>query len=112
MSKKRSKEKLKNIAYLVTRNNTKQEIVNVVFPNGLTVGLDDAGFANGLKVNGNTTVVDLMVNNDTFRGVVSGVIHGARTVRINPTGEDTYEIVLEIDHSTISQLMQSATQSS
>ncbi|MEC6998866.1 MAG: hypothetical protein VXW88_05740, partial [Pseudomonadota bacterium] len=23
----------------------------------------------GLKVNGNTTVVDLMVNNDTFRGV-------------------------------------------
>ena len=66
----------------------------------------------GLKVNGNTTVVDLMVNNDTFRGVVSGVIRGARTVRINPTGEDTYEIVLEIDRSTISQLMQSATQSS
>ena len=66
----------------------------------------------GLKVNGNTTVVDLMVNNDTFRGVVSGVIRGARTVRINPTGEDTYEIVLEIDRSTISQLMQSATRSS
>ena len=59
-----------------------------------------------------TTVVDLMVNNDTFRGVVSGVIRGARTVRINPTGEDTYEIVLEIDRSTISQLMQSATRSS
>ena len=38
----------------------------------------------GLKVNGNTTVVDLMVNNDTFRGVVSGVIQGARTVRIIP----------------------------
>ena len=53
-----------------------------------------------------------MVNNDTFRGVVSGVIRGARTVRINPTGEDTYEIVLEIDRSTISQLMQSATRSS
>jgi hypothetical protein len=66
----------------------------------------------GLKVNGNTTVVDLMVNNDTFRGVVSGVIRGARTVRINPTGEDTYEIVLEIDRSTISQLMQSASRPS
>ena len=66
----------------------------------------------GLKVNGTTTVVDLMVNNDTFRGVVSGVIRGARTVRINPTGEDTYEIVMEIDRTTISQLMLTATQES
>ncbi len=62
----------------------------------------------GLKVDGNTTVVDLMVQNDTFRGVVTGVIRGARTVRINPTGEDTYEIVLELDRSMISDLMQSA----
>ena len=38
-----------------------------------------------------------MVQNDTFRGIVSGVIRGARTVRINPTGSDTYETVLEID---------------
>ena len=53
-----------------------------------------------------------MVNNDTFRGVVSGVIRGARTVRINPTGEDTYEIVMEIDRTTISQLMLTATQES
>ena len=37
-----------------------------------------------------TTVIDLMVQNDTFRGVVSGTIRGARTVRINPTGSDTY----------------------
>ena len=51
----------------------------------------------GLKVDSNTTVIDLMVQNDTFRGVVSGVIRGARTVRINPTGSDTYETVLEID---------------
>lgn len=62
----------------------------------------------GLKVDGNTTVVDLMVQNDTFRGVVTGVIRGARTVRINPTGEDTYEIVLELDRSMISDLMRSA----
>ena len=31
----------------------------------------------GLKVDSNTTVIDLMVQNDTFRGVVSGVIRGA-----------------------------------
>jgi len=61
----------------------------------------------GLKVDGNTTVIDLMVQNDTFRGVVTGVIRGARTVRINPTGEDTYEIVLELDKSMIAGLMKS-----
>ena len=59
----------------------------------------------GLQVDGNTTVVDLMVQNDTFRGVVTGIIRGARTVRINPTGSDTYEIVLEIDRDVIARLI-------
>jgi hypothetical protein len=49
-----------------------------------------------------------MVQNDTFRGVVSGTIRGARTVRINPTGSDTYEIVLEIDRDMIAHLMGTA----
>ena len=62
----------------------------------------------GLKVDSSTTVIDLMVQNDTFRGQVSGTIRGARTVRINPTGSDTYEIVLEIDRELVSQLMLSA----
>ena len=62
----------------------------------------------GLKVDSSTTVIDLMVQNDTFRGVVSGTIRGARTVRINPTGSDTYEIVLEIDREMISHLMSTA----
>ena len=30
----------------------------------------------GLQVDLNTTVIDLMVQNDTFRGVVSGTIRG------------------------------------
>ena len=62
----------------------------------------------GLKVDSSTTVIDLMVQNVTFRGVVSGTIRGARTVRINPTGSDTYEIVLEIDREMISHLMSTA----
>ena len=62
----------------------------------------------GLKVDSNTTVIDLMVQNDTFRGVVSGVIRGARTVRINPTGQDTYETVLEIDQDMVAYLFRSA----
>ena len=62
----------------------------------------------GLNVEGKTTVIDLMVQNDTFRGVVSGTIRGARTVRINPTGADTYEVVLEIDRETLSYLLKKA----
>ena len=61
----------------------------------------------GLQVDSSTTVIDLMVQNDTFRGVVSGTIRGARTVRINPTGADTYEIVLEIDREMINYLINS-----
>ena len=64
----------------------------------------------GLKVEGNTTVIDLMVQNDTFRGVVTGTIRGARTVRINPTGADTYEIVLEIDREMMTYLLSVARQ--
>ena len=62
----------------------------------------------GLKVEGNTPVIDLMVQNDTFRGIVSGTIRGARTVRINPTGSDTYEVLLEIDKDTLSYLLRQA----
>ena len=62
----------------------------------------------GLQVDSSTTVIDLMVQNDTFRGFVSGTIRGARTVRINPTGSDTYEIVLEIDREMINYLITTA----
>ncbi len=69
---------------------------------------DLAEQSHGLQVDSSTTVIDLMVQNDTFRGVVSGTIRGARTVRINPTGSDTYEIVLEIDREMIGHLISTA----
>ncbi len=62
----------------------------------------------GVQVDSNTTVIDLMVQNDTFRAVVKGVIRGAKTVRINPTGKDTYETVLEIDRDMMVALLRSA----
>ena len=65
----------------------------------------------GLKVDSNTTVIDLMVQNDTFRAVVKGVIRGAKTVRINPTGNDTYETVLEIDRDMMMALLRNARRS-
>ena len=62
----------------------------------------------GLKVDSRTTVIDLVTQNDTFRTMVQGTIRGAKTVRINPTGEDTYETVLEIDREIMLLLLREA----
>ena len=62
----------------------------------------------GIQLDSNTTVIDLMVQNDTFRAVVKGLIRGAKTVRINPTGEDTYETVLEIDRDMMVMTLRNA----
>jgi len=62
----------------------------------------------GIQLDSNTTVIDLMVQNDTFRAVVKGLIRGAKTVRINPTGEDTYETVLEIDRDMMVMMLRNA----
>jgi len=72
---------------------------------------DMAEQIHGLQVDSSTTIIDLMVQNDTFRGVVSGTIRGARTVRINPSGSETYEVVLEIDREMIGYLLKTARQS-
>ena len=71
---------------------------------------DMAEQIHGLQVDSSTTVIDLMFQNDTFRGVVSGTIRGARTVRINPTGSETYEVVLEIDREMVGYLLKTARQ--
>ena len=62
----------------------------------------------GLKVDSRTTVIDLVTQNDTFRTMVQGTIRGAKTVRINPTGDDTYETVLEVDREIMLLLLREA----
>jgi hypothetical protein len=62
----------------------------------------------GLKVDSNTTVIDLMVQNDTFRGIVSGVIRLILTVLAPLITPDTYETVLEIDQDMVAYLFRQA----
>ncbi|AGI68526.1 putative DUF400 family protein [Octadecabacter antarcticus 307] len=64
----------------------------------------------GLSLGGQTTVVDAILQNDTTRASVQGTIRGARTLRINPVGSDTYEVVLELDRDMIGHILQSARQ--
>ena len=62
----------------------------------------------GLRIDSQTSVADAVVQSDTLRASVAGTIRGARTVRIEPKGSDTYEVLLEIDREMIDQLLRSA----
>ena len=55
---RKKRDVLKNKAMLVVRNETQQEVTNVIFPNGLTVGTID--FTNGAKVHGNVQVAGIL----------------------------------------------------
>jgi hypothetical protein len=39
---------------------------------------------------------------------VSGVIRGARTLRIEPQSADVYEVVLQVDHEMIAHMLRIA----
>ena len=62
----------------------------------------------GLQLAGNTSVADAIIQSDTIRASVSGTIRGARTVRIEPKGSDTYEVILELDRGMIEELLRAA----
>lgn len=62
----------------------------------------------GLSLSANTSVADAIVQSDTLRASVQGTIRGARTVRIEPKGTDTYEVILELDRDMIETLLRSA----
>lgn len=58
----------------------------------------------GQHLDATTTVVDMMVQNDTFRTRVEGVIYGAVLVSITPAGDDTYETTLSLDKAVVRDL--------
>ena len=52
----------------------------------------------------NTTVGQMIVESDTFRARVQGVIYGAYLVSITPVGDDTYEVTLSLDRDIVRDL--------
>ena len=58
----------------------------------------------GLNLDATTTVADMMIQNDSFRTRVEGVIYGAKLVSITPTGDDTYETTLSLDKAVAQDL--------
>lgn len=62
----------------------------------------------GLSVDSRTTMAEAVVQSDTLRATVTGVIRGARTVRIEPKSPDVYEVLLEVDRDMIAQMLRVA----
>lgn len=58
----------------------------------------------GQQLDATTTVADMMVQSDTFRTKVEGVIYGATLVSIAPAGDDTYETTLSLDKAVVQDL--------
>jgi outer membrane protein FlgP len=62
----------------------------------------------GLSVDSRTTMAEAVVQSDTLRATVTGVIRGARTVHIEPQSPDVYEVLLEVDRDMIEQMLRMA----
>jgi hypothetical protein len=58
----------------------------------------------GQYLDANTTVGELVVQSDTFRARVQGVIYGAYLVSITPVGDDTYEVTMSLDRRIVDDL--------
>jgi outer membrane protein FlgP len=58
----------------------------------------------GQYMDSNTTIGELVVENDSFRARVQGVIYGAHLVSITPVDDDTYEVTMSLDRDIVSDL--------
>ena len=59
----------------------------------------------GIQLTGATKIAEAIVQSDTLRADIQGVILGARTVKIEPSSSDTYEVVVEIDRPLIDEIV-------
>jgi hypothetical protein len=58
----------------------------------------------GQQLDARTTVADMVIQSDSFRARVEGVIYGARLESITPVGDDTYETTLTLDGAVVNDL--------
>lgn len=58
----------------------------------------------GLDVNSYSSLSEGVMQADTLRGSVAGIVRSARTVSIGPIKNDIYETILEIDASDVAAM--------
>lgn len=62
----------------------------------------------GVRIDTATTIGEAVLQSDTMRSTVVGMLRAARTVHIKPRGSDTYEVLLEVDRDMIDQMLRVA----
>jgi len=61
----------------------------------------------GIYIQGETTVGEAILTSDKLGAALRGTVMGARTIKIEPTGSDTYQVELSISQTHIDRLLKS-----
>jgi outer membrane protein FlgP len=59
----------------------------------------------GIRISADSLLRDAVLRNDTLAAHVEGTLRGARTVAIDPRGEDGYAVTLELDADTVAYVL-------
>ncbi|MEN9410110.1 MAG: hypothetical protein RL216_2084 [Pseudomonadota bacterium] len=59
----------------------------------------------GIRIAASTTVRDAVVQDDSLSAVVEGTLRGARTLRVSPSGSDSYEVEMVLDRDTVAYIV-------
>jgi outer membrane protein FlgP len=59
----------------------------------------------GIRISSDSLVRDAVLRNDQLAAHVEGTLRGARTVSIEPKGDDGYSVVMELDADTVAYIV-------
>ena len=59
----------------------------------------------GIRIQGETTSGEAVLTSDELASAMNGIIIGARTIRIEPTSDDTYQVELAVSETHINRLI-------
>ena len=59
----------------------------------------------GIRISASTTIRDAVVQDDSLSAVVQGTLRGAKTVRVSPSGTDSYEVEMVLDRETVAYIV-------
>lgn len=62
----------------------------------------------GIELDAETVVDDAVVRDDRLSASIDTTLRGARTVSIQPRGEDGYEVVMELDAASVALVLRMA----
>jgi outer membrane protein FlgP len=59
----------------------------------------------GIRISGDSLLRDAVLRNDTLAAQVQGTLRGARTVSVEPRGDDGYAVTMELDADTLAYIV-------